>query len=211
MRRIFVSSLVLTLLIVCVPAQAGVLHHTSIDRSGFAIAVWGEEDSGTFAVAEVFPDLDYEILILVTENRDSRGRVIGTTELFADANIAPYGTFTLNSKLSSARLDVTAVPASCDTTGRAPACSTTSTIDAHVAWTGVGKLSHHTTRFQGEDISHGAGEVHITNFLDSYSWRDAVAGGTMNATTLSTADINYATLAVNVSGYVEVFVSKDCC
>jgi hypothetical protein len=211
MRRIFVTSLVLGLLIVCGPAQAIVFHENTIDRSGFAIAVWGEEGTGTFAVAEVFPDLDYEILFLVTENRDSQGRVIGTTGLFADANIAPYGTFTLTPTLSSARLDVTAVPASCVTTGRAPACSTTPTIDAHIAWTGVGKLSHDTTRFQGETTYHGAGGVSITNVLDSYSWRDAVAGGTMNATTLSTQDINYATLAVNVSGFVDVFVSRDCC
>lgn len=202
------STLLIPIALVAAPvdAKAASVQHR-IDRSGFAIAVWDEEGTGTFAVAEVFPDQDEEILILVTETRDSLGRVIGTTTLVADANIAPYGTFTLNPKLASAKLDVTAVPASCYTTGQAPEC-TTSTISAHITWTGVGKLSHSIVRFH--DVYHEDGIVLVNDYRSSGLSRDAVAAGTMNATTLTTEDITRALLARDVSGEVMVCVADFC-
>jgi hypothetical protein len=202
MRRLFVSSLVLALSILCVPGQAATVRH-SLDRDREAFALWEDPDTGTIAIAHIIPDRNSQSLGLFREYRDADGTVIGTKALAVEQlPIGPYGMFTMNRRLSSATLDVTGVPASCFTSGRAPAC-TTSTIDAHITWTGVGKRRHEVPAPM-HCVVEFDGFLFIENIVSNWSERRAVAGGRMNTTRLSNEDLEDAHLASGVTGQVAV-------
>jgi hypothetical protein len=198
---LLLSLLVLALLIVCVPGQAGAVRHT-LDRDREAFALWENPKTGTIAIAHILPDEHSQSLGLLKQYRDANGTVIGRTELFVEQlPIAPYGTFTMNRKLSRASLDVTGVPASCFASGRA-ACAT-STIDAHLTWVGVGKR-----RNTGADTRHCVvqfgGFLFVENIVSSWSERRAVAEGRMNTTRLSEQHVEDGHLASGVTGQVYV-------
>jgi hypothetical protein len=199
MRRLFLGGLVLALSIVCLPGQAATVRHR-LDHAREAFALWSDPAKGTIAIAHILPDDNSQSLGLFKRYRDANGIVIGTK------TIAPYGTFTINRKLSSATLDVTGVPASCFTSGRAPACSATSTIDAHITWTGVGERRHDVP-----DTRHCVvqfdGFLFVENIASNFSERRAVAGGRMNTTRLSNEDLEEAHLASGVTGQLSVEVN----
>ena len=207
MRRLFVGALMLALSILCVPGQAATVRHR-IDHSRNAVAFWNDTDTGTMAVAHILPDENSQSLGLWKEYRDADGNVVGRTLLSVEQlEITPYGTFTMNKKLLSATLDVTGVPAHCSTLGRAPACSTTPTIDAHLTWTGVGRRMHSTdTR---HCVVQFAGFVLIENGVSSRRSRRAVAAGRMNTTFLSRDDIDHGDLEFGLFGQVSVDVRNQ--
>jgi hypothetical protein len=203
MRCLFVGALVLVLSIVSIPGQAATVRHR-LDRDREAFALWEDPGTGTRAIAHILPDDNSQSLILSKQYRDADGTVIGIKELAVEQlPIRPYGTFTMNRRLSSASLDVTGVPASCFTSGRAPACSTTSSIDAHITWTGVGKRKHDVPAPM-HCLVQFDGFLFIFNVVSNWSERRAVVEGRMNATPLSNGNLEDGHLASGVTGQVEV-------
>jgi hypothetical protein len=193
----------LALFVTCVPGQAAVQQTLRQDRD--AEAVWSDKD-GTFALAHIVPDED-ESLALFKRYRNANGTVIGTKTLAVEQlPIEPYGTFTMNRKLSFASLDVTRVPASCFTSGSAPACGSTPTITAHITWTGVGK------RRIGVPVSRQCvvqfdGFLFIENIVHAFAERRAIAAGTMNGTRLSGEELEDGLLGSGVFGQVSIDTS----
>jgi hypothetical protein len=196
------TAFALVLSIVCIPGQAATVRH-SLDGDREAFALWEDPDTGTIAITHIIPDRNSQSLGLFREYRDADGTVIGTKALAVEQlPIGPYGMFTMNRRLSSATLDVTGVPASCFTSGRAPAC-TTSTINAHITWTGVGKRRHEVPAPM-HCVVEFDGFLFIENIVSNWSERRAVAGGRMNTTRLSNEDLEDAHLASGVTGQVAV-------
>jgi hypothetical protein len=203
MRSFTPGVLGLALLLICVPGQAAVQHKLTGSRD--AEAAWSNRN--TIAIAHILPDRDEQSLGLFKRYRDASGTVIGTKSLAVEQlPIEPYGTFSMNRKISSATLDVTGVPASCFTSGRAPACGSTPTITAHITWTGVGKRRTQVP-VSRQCIVQFDGFLSIFNIVDVFAERRAVATGTMNRTTLSSGDLEYALLATGVFGQVFVDTS----
>ena len=202
-RRLFIVLLLLAFSAVALPAQASI-SRTRI-QGGFAIAVWENGETGTFAVAEYFEDVDYLILILETVNRDAQGNVTGYTSFAADANGKPYGSFTIDQvNLGSASLAVSGVPASrCeyDANGEFIEC-TDATMDANVTWTGYGSLNREN--YSLHESFHQGGMGYVLNVTSTGTNRSADAAGSINGTTLTTYDLTRGTLAFSRRGSVSI-------
>jgi hypothetical protein len=207
-RRMLTLLLVLALSAVALPA------HAEVERvrfqGGFAIGVWENTQAGTFAVAEVFQDVDYLILILEREIRDAQGNVIGDSQLVADANLAPYGTFTIDRQhLSRATLSVAGVPASlCESDLEGNFTCTDAEMSANVTWSGHGKISRSSSTFH--DAFHEGGFTSVTNVRSVGSERRAGATGTINGLVLPSEDLTRGTLAYSSFGRVSIHICHDC-
>ena len=180
MRRLTIGALVaITLLVTSVAADAQVVR----TRSGgeFAEAVWDDPQSGAFGVIFAREEDDHIILQLQTVNRDAAGDVTGFTDIYADANLSPYGTLTMDRRLESATIDVVDVPAQrCefDANFELVGCAVT-TIDAHATWTGLGRISRTTVH------RHEVGEGFSITTHSKGASRQAAATGTIDGTSFT--------------------------
>lgn len=197
-RRLTMLLLLFALCATAVPAHA----ETTRTRfqGGFAIAVWSDAQTGTFAVVEYFEDVDYLILILETEIRDADGNVTGLSQIVADANLSPYGTFTIDEKrLTSAALAVSDVPASaCEIPESGEPTCTEATMDANVTWTGDGPIVQSMFRFTEKRPGF------LSKATSKGTDREAVATGAINETALPADDLERGSIAFSKGGQLTV-------
>jgi hypothetical protein len=193
MRRILFVAVVLAIFASAVPARA----FTSTERftGQFVKAEW--VSAGTFVHVSYQVASDY--LLVYVEEETSGG---GYYFILADANLLPYGSFTID-RLNTAHMEATDIPASrCDydANGDLIGCSSVS-IDLDLTWSGYGRATIGTTTDRTVDPGEFVQTFHLTE-----TRRAALASGTFNGTSLSTDDLLSASLSLVRMGTVVVCV-----
>ena len=125
-------------------------------------------------------------LVLQTRNHDADGNLTGFTQIYADTNLSPYGTFTLDaSRLTGATMSATDVPVSVyqlalDGTVISVVPGTT---DVAATWTGVGPVTR--SGYTVRDVTQGfVTIVHSTDLS-----RDATAVGSIANVPMNAEDL----------------------
>lgn len=153
------------------------------DVSGeFAEVVWEDASTGAFGVVYANESDDLQILQLQTVNRDGDGTVIGYTDIYADANLSPYGSLQIDKSLTTATFSATDVPAQkCeyDANFEFLGCEFPVPIDAQATFTGVGEISREPAIF------HTGGEGFVATFHSTGPSRQATATGAIEGMTFT--------------------------